>query len=260
MSWKNLFVQVHGFLCERRASTLALIGLFITLLFLAGDIRLPNDKPLFSFVIELHTCEAYQRIADSLVYKFDSAANLYAMYMMGHTALVPEATMFLAHEAKMAVGCEKFKHNIGHYASGIGGRLHDVLRNIVGLLTGNWPGFDLAANICGLIFNTFFFFLFSAIYPLQWITIQIIGIILFVPHGLICASAMIFGVRNYWFLLSALYAVYITIFGTLIWFVDDHWDQIRPWIPRLRRGRGSQGAIVPEVHQIVGPDADKKEK
>jgi hypothetical protein len=255
-----MFVQVHEFLCERKASTLALVGLVIILLFLAGDIRLPNDKPLFSFVIQLHTCEAYQRISESLIYKFDSAANMYAMYMMGRAALIPDSTMFMAHEMVMAKSCEKFKHNIGYYASEIGVRISDVLHDVFAPLTGNWPGFDLASNFFSLCSNTFFFALFSVVYPIQWIFIQLIGIVLFVPHGVVCAMAMIFGVRNYWFLLTSLYMVYIAIFVMIAWFIDDHWDQISARIPRLRRGRGSQGAIVPEVHQIIGPDADKKEK
>ena len=237
-----------------RPSTLLFISTYSALLILAGDIRLPNDKPLFSHVISIHTCAAYERMHE-FFYRFDTLANTYAMVRMAKMAFVPESTTFLAYERSMAPECETFKSNLGNISSDIGTRASAVGKHIFGIFV-KWPGFDLIADIVSLGFNCVLFVIFSIFYFIQYILIHLLGIILFVPHGLVNATAMIFMVHNYWVLLFCLYAVYIMLFFTPMWFIIDHEDAIK----QMKKSIEEDSGVVETSSDGVTLSSLKKDK
>lgn len=178
-----------------------------------------NDEPLFSRVIAIRKCEAYRNIPNL---NFDTLTNAYAICRMIGDAFVPGCGSYQTVATDVTENCQSFKHNIGFYSSRIGVLFVNVIREISGIFV-EWPGFRIVADIIDLVFTIILFLLFAIIYSIQWVIIQVIGIVVFIPHAVQCSFVLITNVElPYPLQLLWLYALYTVIFGMPIYWIIDH--------------------------------------
>lgn len=176
-------------LWDTHTSTKLLIGLGMALVFFAGDIQTQDHRPLYQAYSDRRREQAFAQQGEI---HFDTLANV---VVIGHLA----ADMFVGRCPDFTnvtrANTTTFATSIQHRVTHIGRLIKAVFNGLLGLLTGN---FDIVAPfgaLLAVVVNLFMLVIFLVVYLVEWLVMQVLVIIVFVPQVSACsfASAMSLG-------------------------------------------------------------------
>jgi hypothetical protein len=155
----------------------------MSLVFFAGDIQTKDHRPLYQAYSDRRRQEAFAQQGEI---HFDTLANIVVIGHLASDMFVGQCPDFTNVNAKNGtVFATSIEHRVGHIMS----LVKATFSGLLGLLTGS---FDIVAPfgaLLAVVVNLFMLIIFLVVYLVEWVIMQVLVILVFVPQVAACSLA-----------------------------------------------------------------------